>query len=293
MKSFASYHPAVLLLYFLAVLLIAMFSVNPVIVTLALLGGALFAATLTDGREKRADLGFYLPLLLLVTITNPLFSHDGVTPLFFLNGNPVTLEAILYGAGLGMTLLAVLLWCKCFHKTLTSEKLLFLFGRVSPRLSLLLSMALRYVPLLKRQAGKVERAQRVMGLYTSDSRFDRLRAKLSVYSALIGWSLENAVEVSRSMRARGYGLKGHTSYANYKFTRRDALLCAVVALTGGLWLAGSLMGYGTFYYYPALCPPDSRAWAIVGYAAFAVLALAPFWIEVEETLRWNYCKSKI
>ena len=44
-----------------------------------------------------SDMGFYLPLFLLVAVTNPLFSHNGVTPLFFMNGNPVTLEAVVYG----------------------------------------------------------------------------------------------------------------------------------------------------------------------------------------------------
>ena len=135
-----------ILAYFAALLLIAMFSASPVIVLLALAGALGFAATMTTWREKCADLTFYLPLLLLVTITNPLFSHNGVTPLFFLNGRAVTLEAIVYGAGLGVTLWAVLLWCRCWSRIMTSENVLYLFGRAIPKLSLVLSMALRYDP---------------------------------------------------------------------------------------------------------------------------------------------------
>lgn len=44
-------------------------------------------------------IAFYVSMFLLVAVTNPLFSHNGVTPLFYLNGNPVTLEAFVYGAG--------------------------------------------------------------------------------------------------------------------------------------------------------------------------------------------------
>ena len=293
MRFFERYHPAALLAYFAAVLLIAMFTGSPLTVALALAGGLCFAATMTTAKEKLADLTFYLPLVLLVTVTNPLFSHNGVTPLFFLNGRAVTLEAILYGAGLGVTLWAVLLWCRCWSRIMTSEKLLYLFGRVIPKLSLVLSMALRYVPLLRRQAKKLERAQQALGLYASERYFDRLRSKLAVYSGLVGWSLENAVEVSRSMKARGYGLKGRTAYANYHFTRRDAALLAFSLCAAGLYLTAGVIGYGRFTYYPALSGIDTRPLALAGEAAFAALAFAPFLIEGRQTLQWNFCKSKI
>ena len=293
MRFFERYHPAALLAYFAAVLLIAMFTGSPLTVALALAGGLCFAATMTTAKEKLADLTFYLPLVLLVTVTNPLFSHNGVTPLFFLNGRAVTLEAILYGAGLGVTLWAVLLWCRCWSRIMTSEKLLYLFGRVIPKLSLVLSMALRYVPLLRRQAKKLERAQQALGLYASERYFDRLRSKLAVYSGLVGWSLENAVEVSRSMKARGYGLKGRTAYANYHFTRRDAALLAFSLCAAGLYLTAGVLGYGSFTYYPALSGIDTRPLALAGEAAFAALAFAPFLIEGRQTLQWNFCKSKI
>ncbi len=293
MRFFERYHPAALLAYFAAVLLIAMFAGSPLTVALALAGGLCFAATMTTAKEKLADLTFYLPLVLLVTVTNPLFSHNGVTPLFFLNGRAVTLEAILYGAGLGVTLWAVLLWCRCWSRIMTSEKLLYLFGRVIPKLSLVLSMALRYVPLLRRQAKKLERAQQALGLYASERYFDRLRSKLAVYSGLVGWSLENAVEVSRSMKARGYGLKGRTAYANYHFTRRDAALLAFSLCAAGLYLTAGVLGYGSFTYYPALSGIDTRPLALAGEAAFAALAFAPFLIEGRQTLQWNFCKSKI
>lgn len=95
MKAFSAVHPAVLLFYFLSVLAVAMFSGNPVLSVTALLGGILFCAMLQKKSDVPGDLGFYIPLFLLVAITNPLFSHNGVTPLFFLNGNPVTMEAFV------------------------------------------------------------------------------------------------------------------------------------------------------------------------------------------------------
>lgn len=281
------------MLYFLVVLVIAMFSGSPVILVLSLLGGMSFAFLLSDPGERRSDWGFSLGLLALVTLTNPLFSHNGVTPLFFLNGNPVTLEAIVYGFFMGLTVVSVIAWCKCFSRIMSTDKFLYLFGRVIPSLSLVLSMALRYVPMLKRQAKKVERSQKTMGLYTSDSRFDRIRSKLMVFSSLVGWSLENAMEVSRSMRARGYGLPGHTSYSNYHFTGADFLLLGATILAGGLYFGSAALDFGGFSCYPAITPLDTRPLALVQYIAFGLLSLAPALIETEETLRWNYSRSKI
>ena len=141
MNTFASYHPAVLMLYFIAVLLIAMFTQNPVLLALALLGGVSFCTLLERPKDFLHNMAFYIPLFLMIAITNPLFSHNGVTPLFFLNGNPVTLEAVLYGLDIAAMLVAVMYWFKCYNHIMTSEKILFLFGKVIPKLSLLLSTA--------------------------------------------------------------------------------------------------------------------------------------------------------
>ena len=88
MKAFDHYHPFVLLVYFLALLLVAMFATNPVLQLLALLGGAAFSVITTKKGERRGDFAFYLFMFFLVAVTNPLFSHNGVTPLFFFKRQP-------------------------------------------------------------------------------------------------------------------------------------------------------------------------------------------------------------
>ena len=67
--------------------------------------------------------------------------------LFYLkDGNPVTLESILYGVGSGIMLACVVSWFSVFHAVMTSDKFMYLFGKVIPAFSLLLSMCLRFVP---------------------------------------------------------------------------------------------------------------------------------------------------
>jgi hypothetical protein len=97
---------------------------NPVIQLTALLGGIMFSLMLVRKKAILSDMGFYLPLFLLVAVTNPLFSHNGVTPLFFMNGNPVTLEAVVYGVFISVMVVGVLFWCKCYNEIMTEDKFL-------------------------------------------------------------------------------------------------------------------------------------------------------------------------
>lgn len=293
MNAFSAYHPAVLLLYFAAVLLITMFTTHPVLLTIALLGGVCFCTLLEKPRAFWRNLAVYLPLFFLIAVTNPLFSHNGVTPLFFLNGNPVTLEALLYGVDIAAMLVAVLYWFKCCNRILTSDKLLFLFGRLTPKLSLLLSSALRFIPLFKQQLHKIRAAQKAMGLYSSPSYVDRLKSGGRVFSAMITWSLENAIDTGASMKARGYGLKQRSHFALFRFTRRDGgMLALILALSGGT-LGGACGGRTAFAFYPQMSAVACDAGALAAYLAFFGLCFLPFIVEVEENLRWKYYISKM
>lgn len=293
MRAFGNYHPLVLMTYFLSVLLVSMFVQNPVLQLSALLGGCAFSVILSRRRQVLSDFAFYAPMFLMVAVTNPLFSHNGVTPLFFLNGNPVTLEAFIYGAAIAVTVIGVMLWCKCYGAIMTSDKFLYLFGKAVPKLSLILSMALRFIPLFKRQMKRVSRAQKAMGLYSSKSYTDRIKSALRVFTAMISWSLENSIETADSMKARGYGIKGRSSFSLFRFHVNDGALLAVCTALLGVTLAGAALSRLDFYYYPRISEIPLTPFAVFVYISFGILSFCPFIIEVKEALIWKYYVSKI
>lgn len=290
MKAFANYHPAVLLLYFLSVLLVGMFVTNPVLQLTMLLGAVLFCLMLP---HRSGGAGFYVPMFLLVAVTNPLFSHNGVTPLFFLNGNPVTLEALLYGFALAVAVVGVLLWCKGYSEVMTGDKFLYLFGSVIPRLALVLSMAFRFVPQFRRQMRRVRCAQKTMGLYAARGYTDKVRSAGRVFLAMIAWSLENAMETAASMKARGYGRGHRTNFSLFRFTARDGALLAVCAALMGVVAVGMAAGVTAFDFYPRVSTPELTPAALAVYIAFGALSLLPFTIEVREAIVWRYYRSRI
>jgi len=293
MKAFSRLHPVTLLTYFIVILLLSMFIRNPVTVVLSLFGGAAFCSTLTNKSEKISDIKFYIPLTVLIALTNPLISHNGKTPLFFVNGNPFTLESIYYGIYIGIMVIAVLLWSKSYSKIVTSDKFLYLFGKIVPKTALILSVALRYVPMMKTQAKKIRDAQKTLGLYSKGSFTDNVISSVKVYSALIGWSLENAVETGKNMKARGWGHGKRTSFSSFKFRLPDAALICMFVLFSVLILFTLHKGYLDFSFYPDLTPLPVNAVSVSAYICFFLLAFLPFFIESEENIRWNFLRSRV
>ena len=292
MREFARLHPAVLFSYFLFVLVTAMFSNNPVIILTALVSGCCIYASVTKRSEKLSALRFYIPMFIIMTLTNPLFSHNGATPLFFISETPVTLEALLYGAAMAVMLIAVMMWCKGYSAVMTNDKFVYLFGNVMPKLSLLVSITLRYIPMMQRKAKEISRAQKTLGMYSADSYTDRVRAAAQVFSSLTAWSLERAIETGRAMKTRGYELAGHTHYSDHRFDRRDAGVLCVCSICFIIALTGIARGDVSFNYYPRVSTVPYGAATIV-YIALALLMFMPVLIEAGEAVRWSCCRSKI
>ncbi|MBQ6661203.1 MAG: hypothetical protein IJM57_07265 [Lachnospiraceae bacterium] len=299
MITFRQRHPSVPLALLLSVLLLTMFGQSPMLTVPAFAGAVLFLTAIgirglspDSGSTLKSVLG-YLILWILVTVTNPLFSTGGATPLAFVNGRPYTLEALLYGAHLGTMLIAVLLWFRCERSLVPEENRFFLFGRIAPKLALLISTVLRFVPLLRRRAAAMRNAQTAVGVYDDPDWLNRTKSHMTTMSALTTWSLEHAIDAGASMKARGYGLPGRTTYRTCRFGAKDALcMIAVVALTAVTVL--SLARGGLHYdWYPSITTKRPDGIDRAGVIAFSILCLMPFLSYLKEEIRWSFYRSKM
>lgn len=109
-------------------------------------------------------------MMLMTILINLAFNHEGATILAYLpSGNPLTRESILSGIAAAAMLAAVVTWFSCYTEIMTSDKFIYLFGRIRPALSLVLSMTLRFVPKFKEQFRVVSDAQGCMGRISSNS----------------------------------------------------------------------------------------------------------------------------
>ena len=68
---------------------------------------------------------------------------------------------------------------------MTTDKFVYLFGRIIPALSLVLSMALRFVPRFLNQLGVIRNGQKAMGRDVSEGRLlDRIKYGLRCFRSL-------------------------------------------------------------------------------------------------------------
>lgn len=291
--AFSSYHPAVNFLYFGLVLFFTMCFLHPACLLLSLAAALRYAVCLNGRRAVRRSLRYLLPAALLAALINPAFNHQGATILTYLpSGNPLTLESIAYGLAAAALLSAVVTWFSCYTAVMTSDKFVYLFGRVIPALSLVLSMALRFVPRFQVQARAVSQAQRCVGRDVSDgSLLQRLRNGVTILSILLTWCLENALETADSMKSRGYGLPGRTAFSIYRQDDRDQAALWWLGALGGYIL--SMWGAGGFAcrYFPTFRLAPRDGWSLSGLLAFGLLCLTPVIIDRREDRQWTRLRS--
>lgn len=293
-SEFSAFHPLTNFMYFLAVIVFSMVFMNPVCLIISFISAFLYLIAL-KGKQAKKILSFILPLLILAAVINPLFNHQGAYIItYFPNGNPLTAESLIFGAAAAVMLACVILHFSCYNEVMTSDKFICLFGKIIPSLSLVLSMTLGFVPRFARQFKAVADAQMCMGKSVYSGKLsNRLKAVLSVLSAVVSWSMENAVLTADSMKARGYGLKGRSSFTIYTFSKRDkAVLFLISALTLYI-IAAKVLGFIDFYYFPSISASPFSAAGAAAYIAYAVLFNIPLFIEIYEVVKWKYLESKI
>lgn len=284
--SFSCYHPIINFLYFICTIGYALAFTHPVCVGMSFIGAFVYSVVLRGLQGLKTNIIYMVPLILLTALFNPLFSHQGMTVLWhFPSGNALTLESIAYGVMAAFLLVTVICWFSCFNVVISSDKLVYLFGRLAPVLSLVLSMTLRFIPELLTQFGRTYRAQRAAGFTVKDGHFRRLREGAHVLSAVVTWALERALVTADSMKARGYGLPGRTAYSLFRFRKRDACALIFILACSGYVLWGAVRGGFSFWYYPEIRGQMGGMLTVSMYVVYACLILMPVFMEIWRTAR--------
>ncbi len=295
MGEFKTYHPIVNFTYFVFVIGFSCFFMHPVCLVISLASGFIYFVMLKGRRQVKATLIYILPMLTFMALINPVFNHDGVTIINYLpNGNPITLESIVYGFCAAAMIASTICHFSCYNEVMTSDKFIYLFGKIIPSMSLIISMTLRFVPKLASQLKVVINAQRCMGRDISNgSIIKRAKCGLNILSIITTWSLENAIETADSMKARGYGIPGRTAFSIFTFDKRDkkALIC--ILILGTYTLVGNLMGGMYFKFFPAMKATNVSPFALSVFVAYLLLCICPIVIEIWEVRKWKALRSKI
>ena len=292
--AFSAYHPAVNFLFFMGAIGFGVVIQHPAYLAAGCLGAGGYYFLLHGRRGLKMLLGM-LPLLVLISVLNPLFNHYGERVLFTVFGEPYTLEALFYGMAVAAMFAAMMLWFGCYNVVMTGDKFTSLFGNLIPALSLLLVMVLRMVPGLTRKARQISGARKSVGMAAGEgsSGKEKLRHGMTILSTLTDWALEGSVVTADSMRARGYGSGKRSSFMIYRMTARDFCLLALELALAAAVLAFTAGGAAAASYTPVLeiAPLTGRAGP--GLAAYCAYLLIPTVLHIKEALQWHILRSKL
>ncbi len=287
MRGFDSLNPVTVLIYYTFAICIPMFTLDPIIAFICVFSSVLF--DILFQKRTGGKYIFVFLLFLVSSIVNPIFNQNGVTVLLFINDTPITLEALVYGIFSSLTLAGVIVWFFTFSHIMTSEKIIYIFGRISPKTALVISMTLRFVPLFLKNYKKTENALKCTGLYSTDTFFGSLKLKIRAFSALLTQSTEYGIITADSMEMRGYGKGKRTFFSLYSFGITDAVFSLGVIFFGVLCLC-TLNGV---QFYPTLFKTELLYSNIISYISYFILTITPSILTVSEGIRWKYLLSKI
>jgi energy-coupling factor transport system permease protein len=248
-------------------------SEHPALLVAVLAAEVIVALAAGLGPELGATARWGVPFAVAVMAINVLVTRDGATVLFrgpylpWAGQVDFTLEALVYGAVLGLRILAIFGAAIFLAAAVDTDELLRALRRVSLRSGVTAALSLRLFGVLKRDAGRLADAQRCLP--------DGGASRLQILHAVTTGALDRATDVAATLEVRGFGAGGRPPRMPRPWSRHDfAFTVSAVALLG--IAAGVVAGlWGEFDAYPRLSTPLDAA-TLGAIAALMLSTVLPF-----------------
>lgn len=290
---FKTYHPITNFIYIMFVLIFIMVLYNPIYLLISFVVGSVYLIYLSGAKQLLKTLKLAIPMVVILLIINCLFNSNGITLMFYLfDSIPITLESVVFSVFSCLMFISVMLWFKCYNVLIDNEKFMFLFGKFFPNTSLILSMTLRFIDVTKYKLKSISNS--IKGLATKEKyRFkDKMSSSLKIINILLCLSLEDSVETSDSMKARGYGLTKRTTFFRYKLNANDLIVLSIMFIIISFMIYLILIKQTYFMFYPILTNLKEIFGFknILGYISYGIFLLIPLIIQVKENIKWKLLK---
>ena len=318
-----SIHPGVYLLYYFIMVLFAFIFSDPYFVVTFLILILVLIALQGISHELKNIMKLFIPLSVLIMILNPLLNRTGAHKIYLWSGFFITYEAIAYGILMSLALLIVILVFSSYNRSVSYQEMLYIFSKKLPIISMIIVMALRFIPLINSRAIEVQKLNNLKSngieLESDDEEridvdtfnsnintdynsklVDKLKSNKRIAAIIkeaktlgkimgitVSWSLEESMFTAKSMKARGYNATERTSYLSYKFSNADFAFIALIIITVGIIIAGLLKGVGMINIYPSIDFRFSNLPFNIYYLAFIVFLLPLIYLEIKERILWH------
>ena len=318
-----SIHPGVYLLYYFIMVLFAFIFSDPYFVVTFLVLLLVLIALQGVSHELKNIMRLFIPLSILIMILNPLLNRTGAHKIYLWSGFFITYEAIAYGILMSLALLIVILVFSSYNRSVSYQEMLYIFSKKLPIISMIIVMALRFIPLINSRAIEVQKLNnlknngiemdvgdadaldldefnsnintdydsKLVNKLKSNKRVAAIIKEAKTLGKIMGitvsWSLEESMFTAKSMKARGYNATERTSYLSYKFSNADFAFIALIIITVGIIIVGLLHGVGMINIYPSIDFKFSNLPFNIYYLAFIVFLLPLIYLEIKERILWH------
>jgi len=216
-----------------------------------------------------------------IVLVNVLVSRQGLTVFARLGDlgpfgqGDVTVEAAAYGGVIALKVTLLILITGLAGLAVDPDEMLRMFRRLSFRSALTATLATRMLPVLAADSQRLAEAQRTRPAGAPAG----ARGRVALLSAVVGGSLDRAMDVAATLEVRGFatarsaaGARGRPRRA---LSRHDIAFAASAVAILALAIAGRLAGVASFAAYPRIEMPTDAGTFALALALIAATAL-PF-----------------
>lgn len=294
-----SLHSAASLTYILVLLVLSLIFYHPLF-----LAGILLVTVLTiwaaDGLAAwEGYMKYALWMVALIMVINPLMVQAGKTVLWqsphlpLLGRINITMEAICYGAAMGVRLLDIISIFCLYSLIVHPDRLLNLLSRFAGKSGLVVSLATRLVPVMASSMNNIREVQQLRGVdFKTGSIKEKIGKYAAVFNVLLVSSLEDSLNIAEAMQARAFGSGPRSCYRREFFRPRDWICLAGCLFSLAVALYAVVGGLAAYHYYPRLDSLIKGGATVLALAAVLCGLLLPVLIS----WGWQRCqflKSKI
>lgn len=216
-------HPSVLFIYFLGIFNFTFIYNHPIFMISNLICIILVTLLYTPPKKVLLSIKTALLMSIFIIVINALTNHRGANILFYLFDRPITFEAILYGILSSIMIAIMFITFLIFNVLIDSERFLYLFSGILPKLAFITNMSIRFTQVFQKRAGEI--------LAVSTTRqadktklIDKIKNNVVLLEALVCFSLEEGMHISKALKSKAYGVYKRSSYNSYKFILVDLIM---------------------------------------------------------------------
>ncbi len=209
---------------------------------------------------------FFIWMGVFVFLFNFLLNRNGATILFTIHTNidifgdiPFTLETIVYAIISILKLMVIILSFSLGNFIINPDDLLraLMKLRLPYVFSLLISMSLRFFPLMLKDIEQVSEVQKARGYQIDAGSFvSKIKNRIGLILPLLSNSLDRAVQVAEALESKGFARSNlRTDYRTIKISSIDGILFFVYGALLSYLLLNYFNGFGVYEVYPLVSLP--------------------------------------